>query len=210
MSSSDKSKIVLALCIALDETFACLERLTGQTKRQESQLHSHPLPDDRKTLRFVQEVLRHNLGSSKATNLLKSLQDMRSEIQICLDKLAVAFQNFRGLYTITSDGLERVATNETTFSTSTKLIARTKLVDWLKKRESKLGVSGQMNNDAMVSIAVVMQDIAHSPILVVFRNSLHGLLIPLKSNDGEEPEIQVGRYVNEDAEHTLVRPAKNL
>ena len=87
---------------------------------------------------------------------------------MCLEKLDAAFQHSWELYTLLSNRLARVDTME---STSTTLTARIKLVDWLKKREGILGISRQTNNATMVSITVVMRNVAHSPILVVFRNS---------------------------------------
>lgn len=112
MSLSEHSNTAIAT--ALDETFVLLKRLTDQIKAQESRLHSIALPDDTRSLAFVRAILKHNLAPSKTTHLVKSLRDMRGEIQTCLRKLGAAFQHPWRLYTAMSNGLARVATNETT------------------------------------------------------------------------------------------------
>jgi len=142
LRNEDSNAALAKLCLApLEEIFVLLERLTDQTEAQESRLDSLSLPDDTRSLAFVQAIFKHNLAPSKTTNLVKSLRDMRSEIQMCLRKLDTAFEHCWKLYTAMSNGLARVATNQSTFSTSTKLTARIKFVDWLNVREGTWGVS---------------------------------------------------------------------
>ena len=153
MSSSENGNTALAkLCIALEETSVLLKRLTDQTAAHESTLHSISSPNDPKSLAFVLAVLKHTLAPSEITNLVKGLRDMRSEIQMCSRKLDTAYQHSWRLYTATSNGLARVTTNESTFSTSTTLTARIKLVGWLKDREGTWGISRQRNGAITVSI----------------------------------------------------------
>jgi len=143
LRNEDSNAALAKLCLALEETFVLLERLTDQTEAQESRLDSLSLPDDTRSLAFVQAIFKHNLAPSKTTNLVKSLRDMRSEIQMCLRKLDTAFEHCWKLYTAMSNGLARVATNQSTFSTSTTLTARIKFVDWLNVREGTWGISRQ-------------------------------------------------------------------
>ena len=81
------------LCIALDETSVLLKRLTDQTKVQESKMHSLSPPDDTGSLAFVLAVFKHNLAPPKTRSLVKSLQDMRSDVPKCLRKLETASQH---------------------------------------------------------------------------------------------------------------------
>ena len=169
--SEDCNAALVKLRLALDETFGLLKRLTGQTEAQQSRLHSLSPPDGTGPLAFVLAVLRHNLMPSEITGLVKSLQDMRIEIQMCLKKLDTVFQHSWRLYTAMSNGLARVQTNESTFSTSTTLPARINLVDWLKDREDIWGISRQRNRATTVSI-VVIWNVTHLSILVVLWDSL--------------------------------------
>ena len=181
MSSSEDGNTALAeLCTALDATFNLLKQLTDQTKVQESRLHSLSLPDDTMSLAFVQAVLKHNLGPSKTASLVKTLRDMRSEIQTCMKKLDNAFQHSWKLYTAMSHGLARVPTKESTFSTSTTLTARIKLVNWLKDREDTWGISKQRNGAITVSIVFVIWNVTDSPIMVVWWNLPRNLHVSTK------------------------------
>ena len=160
MSSSEDGSTALAkLCIALDATFALLKQLTDQTTAQESRLQSLTLPDDIMSFAFVQAVLKHHLAPSKTASLVKTLRNMRSEIQTCMKKLENAFQHSWKLYTAMSHGLARVTTKESTFSTSTALTARIKLVGWLKDREDTWGISKQRNGATTVSIVFVIWNV---------------------------------------------------
>ena len=143
LQNEDSKAALNKLCIVLDDTSVLFKRLTDQTEAQESRLHSLSPPDDTKSLEFVQAVLRHNFAPSTTTNLVKSLRDMRSEIQMCLRKLETSFQHTWRLYGAMSNGLARAPTNRSTLSTSTTLTARINLVDWLKNRQGTWGISRQ-------------------------------------------------------------------
>ena len=168
-SCRDHGNTALAdLCIALDETSVLLKRLTDETKVQEAKMHSLSPPDDTGSLAFVLAVFKHNLAPSKTASLVKSLRDMRSDVQKCLRRLDTAFQHSWTLYTAMSNGLARIATNGTTFSTSTALTARIKLVDWLKDREGTWGMSKQRNGAITVSIVFVIWNVTHASTFVVW------------------------------------------
>ena len=199
MSSSEDSNTALAgLCIALEETSVLLERLTDQTKAQASRLHSLSPPDDTLSLAFVQAVLKHNLAPSKISDLVTSLRDMRSEIQMCLKKLDTDFQHSWRLYTAMSSGTARRESIFSTFSTSTTLTARIKLVEWLKVREGTWGISKWRKGAITVSVVFVIWNVTHSSILVVLWNSVQieqltngalGAPGTLNINEGEEQEL---------------------
>ena len=155
-SSEDGNTALEELRIALDATFDLLKRLTDHTKAQESRLHSLSLPDNTWSLAFVQAVLKHNIGPSKTADLVKTLRDMRSEIQKCLRELNNASQHSLSLYTTMSHGLARGTSNESIFSTSTTLTARIKLVEWLKDREDTWRMSKQRNRAILVSVMFVI------------------------------------------------------
>jgi hypothetical protein len=127
------------LCRVLDETFNTLTQMTD--RKNSNDLQPNPLPDNKKSMAFVQAVLKHSLAPSKVTDLVKGLQDMRSDIQMCLKKLDVTFQHARNLYDISNNGLARPPSRGSIFSTSTNLTLRVKLFDWLKRREGTWGLS---------------------------------------------------------------------
>ena len=143
-SSEDGKAAVDDLCFRLEETFKVFRRLTDQTEAQES-------TDGTKSLPFVQAALK--LAPSKTTNLVKSLQDMRSETQSCFRRLKTAYEHTLWLYDIMFPELARTPTNA---STSTTLTVRLKLVDRLKDFQSALGISKRRQGSITVSIVVVI------------------------------------------------------
>ena len=92
---------------------------------------------------FVQAVIKHNLAQSKITELTKGLRDIRADVQTCLKNLDDTFQYVRGLYDIMNNGLARVTSRTSIFSTSTNLTIRIKLADWLKRREGTWGLTSR-------------------------------------------------------------------
>ena len=126
---------VLKLCIALDETFAVLTRLTDRAETEKTNLQSITLPANEKSLAYVQAILRHSLLPSKVTSLVDNLKRMQFEIRACLEKLESVYRHVNDLYTINHNRLERVVTSSSLVSTSTMLTARIKLAGWLKRRE---------------------------------------------------------------------------
>ncbi len=126
---------VLKLCIALDETFAVLTRLTDRAETEKTNLQSITLPANEKSLAYVQAILRHSLLPSKVASLVDNLKRMQFEIRACLEKLESVYRHVNDLYTINHNRLERVVTSSSLVSTSTMLTARIKLAGWLKRRE---------------------------------------------------------------------------
>jgi hypothetical protein len=127
------------LCKGLDETFNTLTQMTDRTNSND--LQPTPLPANTKSMEFVLAVLKHSFAPSKVTDLVKGLQDMRSDIQTCLKKLDATFQHARNLYDISNNGLARISSRTSIFSTSTNLTLRINLFNWLKRREGTWGLS---------------------------------------------------------------------
>ena len=148
MSSSEKGQIALReLCDALEETFNTLTQMTDKTTSNESRPAS--LPSNKKSLEFTQAVLRHSLMPSKIADLVKALREMRSDVQICLTKLETTFQHVNTLYNIMNNGLARIVSRTSIFSTSTNLTIRIKLYNWLKRREKTWGLSNRHNTTSV-------------------------------------------------------------
>jgi len=94
-----------------------------------------------------------------------------------------------------SSGSARRESIFSTFSTSTTLTARIKLVEWLKVREGTWGISKWRKGAITVSIVFVIWNVTHSSILVVFWNSVqieqltNGAPETVNINEGEEQEL---------------------
>jgi hypothetical protein len=140
MSSSEYGQAaVRELCNALEKTF---NMLTQMTERKDSDdLRPAPLPSNKKSLEFTRAVLKHNFSPSKVIDLVKTLRDMRFDVQTCLTELDTTFQHVYTLYDVMNNGLARIASRTSIFSTSTNLTVRIKLAAWLKEREGSWGLS---------------------------------------------------------------------
>ena len=148
MSSSEQGQVaVRELCDALEETFNTLTQMTEKTNSDDSR--PAPLPSNKKSLEFIQAVLRHSLMPSKIADLVKALREMRSDVQICLTKLETAFQHVDTLYNIMNNGLMRIVSRASIFSTSTNLTIRIKLYNWLKRREKTWGLFNRHNTTSV-------------------------------------------------------------
>jgi hypothetical protein len=112
-------------------------------------LRPTPLPSEKKSLEFTRAVLKHGFMPSKITDLVKCLQEMRSDIQMCLTKLETTFQRVQTLYYIMSNGLERVASRASIFSTATNLTVRIELAAWLKRWEKTWGLAIQRKSTSV-------------------------------------------------------------
>ncbi len=140
MASSDYGQAtVRELCHALEETFSTLTQMTGRTNSDD--MRPAPLPSNKKSLEFTRAVLKHSFTPSKITDLVRGLRDMRSDVQTCLTKLEATFQHVHALYDIMNNGLARIASRASIFSTSTNLTVRVKLAAWLKGWEGIWGIS---------------------------------------------------------------------
>ncbi len=136
IASSEYGQVaVRELCDALEETFSTLKQMTDRTNSDD--LRPAPLPSNKKSLEFTRAVLKHSFTPSKITDLVKGVRDMRSDVQTCLTKLETTFQNVHDLYGIMTNGVTRIASRATDFSTSTNL---TVLAAWLKGWEGTWGL----------------------------------------------------------------------
>jgi hypothetical protein len=104
-------------------------------------LRPTPLPSNTKSLEFTRAVLKHSFTPSKITDLVKGLREMRSDVQMCLTDLETTFQHVHTLYNIMGNGLARIVSRASIFSTSTNLTMRIELAAWLKRREETWGLS---------------------------------------------------------------------
>ena len=144
MSFSEKGQVAVRdLCDALEETFNTLTQMTDKANSDDSR--PAPLPSNKKYLEFTQAVLRHSFMPSKIAGLVKALREMRSDVQICLTKLETTFHHVHTLYDIMNNGLARIVSRTSIFSTSTNLTIRKNLSDWLKRREKTWGLFGRHN-----------------------------------------------------------------
>ena len=148
MASSEYGQaVVQELCDALEETFNTLTLMTDRTNSDD--LQPAPLPSNKKSLEFSRAILKHSITPSKITDLVKGLRDMRLDVQMCLTKLETTFQHVHTLYDIMNNGLTRVASRTSIFSTSTNLTVRIELAAWLKKCEETWGSSIQHKSNSV-------------------------------------------------------------
>jgi hypothetical protein len=113
--------------------------MTARTNSDD--LRPAPLPADKKSLEFTRAVLKHSFTQSKITGLVKCLRETRSDVQMCLTKLDTTFQHVQTLYYIMSNGLARIASRTSIFSTSTNLTVRVELAALLKRWEEAWQIS---------------------------------------------------------------------
>ena len=159
MSSSEEGQAAVRdLRYALEETFSTLTQMTDRTDSDD--LRPAPLPSNKKSLEFTRAVLKHSFTPSKITDLVKGLRDMRSDVQTCSTKLEATFQHVHILYDIMSNGLARVASQESIFSTSTNLTVRINLAAWLKGLARKWRLS-KLRRSTSVSHPVSSQTPSH-------------------------------------------------
>ena len=146
-SSGDGQAAVLELCDTLNATFSTLTQMTDRTNSDD--LRPAPLPANKKSLEYTRAILRHSFTPSKISDLVKGLRDMRSDVETCLTKLETTFQHVNDLYNIMNNGLARIASRASMFSTSTNLTVRIKLAGWLKGLEGTWGLSKQRRSTAV-------------------------------------------------------------
>ena len=136
-SSEGGQAAVQELRDALEETFSMLTQMTDRTNSDD--LRTTPLPSNKKSLEFTRAVLKHSFAPSKITDLVRGLRDMRSDVKACLIELEATFQHAIDLYGDMKNGLARIPSRGSMFSTSTNLTARINLAAWLKGWEGTLG-----------------------------------------------------------------------
>ena len=126
-----------------------LEQLTKHTESEKTNLQSITLPENKKSLEYIQVILKHNISPSKVSDLVNGLRGMQTEIQECLEELESSFGHVNDLYNINKNPLMRVATSTSLVSTSTALTAHVKLVGWLKRREESWSFSRRSNSTSV-------------------------------------------------------------
>jgi len=142
---------VQELCNALEETFNTLTEMTDRTNPDN--LRPALLPPNKKSLEFTQAVLRHSFAPSKITDLVRCLRETRYDVQMCLTRLETTFQHVRTLYDIMGNGLARIASRASIFSTSTNLTVRVELAAWLKRLEKTWGRSIPRRSNSVSHVA---------------------------------------------------------
>ena len=160
MASSEEGQVaVRELCEVLEATISTLTQMTG--RMDEDDMRPALLPSDTKSLEFIRAVLKHSLTPSKITDLMNALWEMRVDVQACLTKLETTSQHVHTLYDIMNNRLARIESQGSTFSTSTNLTARIKLVAWLKKWEGSWRPSRQRETTP-VSHSTLLSDTVSS------------------------------------------------
>jgi hypothetical protein len=80
--------------------FMVLERLTNHAESEKTNLQSIALPENEKSLEYVQAVLKHSFSPSKVSDLVNGLRRMQAEIRACLEELESSFGHVNDLYNI--------------------------------------------------------------------------------------------------------------
>ena len=146
------------------KTFSVKVAATGCTqitiRSNSDDLRPTPLPSNKKSLEFTQAVLKHSFAPSKIADLVKCLRETRSDVQMCLTELETTFQHVQTLYTTMGNGLARISSRTSIFSTATNLTVRIELAARLKRWEETWGISLQ-HNSTSVSCAVSSQTPFH-------------------------------------------------
>ena len=143
-----------------------LSTLTEMTDRvNEGALRPAPIPTDKKSLEFIRAVLKHSIAPSKIADLVKTLREMRSDVQTCVTKLEATFQHVHTLYDIMRSGLTPTTSRTSFTSTSTNLTVRMKLAAWLKGRE---GIGGAFKQSESTSVSHPVSSQASSHFIFGF------------------------------------------
>ena len=130
MASSEEGQAAIQeLRDALEGTFNMLTQMTDRANSDD--LRTAPLPSNKKSLEFIRAVLEHNFTQATIADLVKSLRDMRSDVETCLTELEATFQHVLALYDVMKNGLTPITSRGSIFSTATNLTARIKLAAWL-------------------------------------------------------------------------------
>ena len=107
------------LCESLESTRGFLTELAGQAQRETTALE--PLPQDRRSLAFVQDAFKHNFSPSNIEDAVNALKDFQSEVESCQQTTELAFQKVWRVYEIVkSQTLQKRSTVSTIPSISTQ------------------------------------------------------------------------------------------
>ena len=133
---------VKELCESLESTRGLLAEWAGQAQCETTALE--PLPQDRRSLAFVQAVFKHNFSPSNIEDAVIALKDFQFEVESCQQTTELAFQQVWRVYEIVkSQTLQRRSSFSTISSISTQISDsstrpqattgfRRETIDWLK------------------------------------------------------------------------------
>jgi hypothetical protein len=132
------------LCESLEFARGLLADRAGQAQLDTTGLE--PLPQDRRSLAFVQVVFKHNFSPSNIEDAIIALKDFQFEVESCQQTTELAFQQVWRVYDIVKtrtlqrrSSVSTVSTISTLISESTEPQAtasfRREIIDWLKRQD---------------------------------------------------------------------------
>jgi hypothetical protein len=133
------------LCESLEATRGLLAERAGQAQLETTGLE--PLPQDRRSLAFVQAVFKHNFSPSNIDDAILALKDFQFEVESCQQTTELAFQQVWRVYDIVKSRTLQRRSSVSTVSTISTLIPesstepqartsfRTEVIDWLKRQD---------------------------------------------------------------------------
>jgi len=133
---------VKELCESLESTRAVLAERAGQ-----AQLETTGLPQDRRSLEFVQAVFKHNFSPSNIEDAIIALKDFQFEVESCQQTTELAFQQVWRVYDIVKSRTLQRRSSVSTISTITPMIPesstgpqvttsfRKEIIDWLTRQD---------------------------------------------------------------------------
>jgi len=136
----------MRLCQALKETHDTLKRLTDQTESEEAILRRNVLPSKKGSLAFVRAVLKYNMSPQTIHEVITNLREMQTEIQDCLSNLETSFKNVDDLHELFHRQLQ--FSTHSRRSTSTMLLKRVQLINWLGKFGGRREFSQRNQNES--------------------------------------------------------------
>jgi hypothetical protein len=144
------------LCESLEATRGLLAERAGQAQLETTGLEL--LPQDRRSLAFVQAVFKHNFSPSNIEDAILALKDFQFEVESCQQTTELAFQQVWRVYDIVKSRTLQRRSSVSTVSTISTLIPesstepqatssfRTEVIDWLKRQDvASMSNSGTPN-----------------------------------------------------------------
>ena len=136
---------VKELCESLESTRAVLAERAGQAQLETTGLE--PLPQDRRSLKFVQAVFKHNFSPSNIEDAITALKDFQFEVESCQQTTELAFQQVWRVYDIVKSRTLQRRSSVSTKPTITTITPesstgpqattsfRNEVIDWLAKQD---------------------------------------------------------------------------
>jgi len=146
------------LCASLESTQGLLAERADQAQLEATGLGS--LPQDRRSLAFVQAVFKHNFSPSNIEAATTALKDFQFEVESCQQETELAFQQVWRVYDIVKSRTPQRRSSVSTISsistqipeTSTGLQTTTnfrrEIIDWLKTQDVASKTSSGIPNFA--------------------------------------------------------------